>query len=260
MTLPARPRLLVVGGASLDVLHFAGQTARSPGGAGLYTALAAARAGARVTMYGPRPDPMPEALRPALSCLEWVGPTVRPDELPRFEIVNHEGGRTEMRSLFWGAEGRLRPEEAPDPPEGWVYCVPFADPSLQLAFVRHYKARGRRVGCGTYAPLTLAHTALVRESQSHADAFFCNATEAQTLFGALDQATARVGRLLFVTRGAAGARVLQAAHVTDVPGLPARELDPTGAGDAFCGTVLARLLSATIPWKRPGMASPRRRR
>jgi len=147
--------LLVVGGASLDTLHFSGETARSVGGAGLYTALAGARAGARVTMYAPRPQPMPEGLREAEGRFHWVGPVVAPDELPRFEIANRPGGHTEMRSLFWGAEERLRPEEAPEAPGsgsalgGWVYCVPFADPALQLAFVRHYSARGARVACGT---------------------------------------------------------------------------------------------------------------
>jgi hypothetical protein len=178
---------------------------------------------------------------------------VRPDELPRFEIANLEGGRTETRSLFWGAEERLRPEEGPDPAtwadgrEAWVYCVPFADPALQLAFVRHYKARGARVACGTYAPLTAAHTDLVREAASLADAFFCNETEAGTLFGSLAAAVTRAGRLLFVTRGGAGARVAQGAFATDVAGLPARELDPTGAGDTFCGTVLALLARGAHP-------------
>jgi sugar/nucleoside kinase (ribokinase family) len=241
------PRLLVVGGASLDILHFSGQTARSPGGAGLYTALAASRSGARVTMYAPRPEPMPEELRPALARLEWVGPTVRPEELPRFEIANYGEGRTEMRSLFWGAEERLRPEEAPDAEGGWLYCVPFADPALQLAFLRHFKARGTQVACGTYAPLTAAHKGLAQEAAALADAFFCNESEAATLFGGLDGARARPGRLLFVTRGASGARVLQGAHATDLRGQPARELDPTGAGDAFCGTVLAWLVRGAHP-------------
>ena len=68
---------------------------RSAGGAGLYTALSAARAGAIVTMYAPRPEPMPEELAPALALLEWMGPVIRPDRLPRFEIANHEGGRTD---------------------------------------------------------------------------------------------------------------------------------------------------------------------
>ena len=38
--------VLVVGGASLDQLHFRGRTERSAGGAGMYTAAAAHRVGA----------------------------------------------------------------------------------------------------------------------------------------------------------------------------------------------------------------------
>ena len=39
-------QLLVIGGASLDVLHFAGRTEQAAGGAGMYTAVAASCAGA----------------------------------------------------------------------------------------------------------------------------------------------------------------------------------------------------------------------
>ncbi|TFG52461.1 MAG: hypothetical protein E4H37_05885, partial [Gemmatimonadales bacterium] len=72
--------LLVIGGASLDILHFRGRTARSAGGAGLYTSLAAHRAGVRVTMVGPRPDPMPRELAPAAERIRWIGPQVTPEE------------------------------------------------------------------------------------------------------------------------------------------------------------------------------------
>ncbi len=68
------PRLLVVGGASLDRIHIDGEPVRTPGGAGLYTALAAARAGADVTMLAPLPDPMPPELASALDLIRWVGP------------------------------------------------------------------------------------------------------------------------------------------------------------------------------------------
>jgi hypothetical protein len=196
---------------------------------------------------------MPEELRAAADRLDWVGPQVTSEELPRFEIANHPGGRTEMLHLFWGAEERLRPEEAPPPPpesavfRGFVYCVPFANPGLQLEFVRHYKGRGARVACGTYAPLAAAHTALVREAFSRADVFFCNESEARTLFGDVPSLATRPGALLYVTRGAAGARVVQGDHGTDVPGVPAAELDPTGAGDTFCGAVLARLADGAHP-------------
>ena len=55
--------VLVVGGASLDQLHFRGRTERSAGGAGMYTAAAAHRVGAQVAMFAPLPHPMPEALQ-----------------------------------------------------------------------------------------------------------------------------------------------------------------------------------------------------
>ena len=74
--------LVVIGGASLDVLHFSGRTVRSAGGAGLYAALAANRAGARVTMVGPRPEPMPGELASATKCLDWRGPVVPPRPHP----------------------------------------------------------------------------------------------------------------------------------------------------------------------------------
>ncbi len=58
-----QPQLLVVvGGASLDVIHVGGVPTPTPGAAGLYTARAAAHAGTAVTMLAPRPSPMPAEL------------------------------------------------------------------------------------------------------------------------------------------------------------------------------------------------------
>jgi sugar/nucleoside kinase (ribokinase family) len=236
------PGLLVVGGASLDLLHFAGRSERSAGGAGLYTALAARRAGARVVMLAPRPEPMPEALGPAAGLVDWIGPRVRAEELPHFEIVHDGQGRATMPRAEWGAEGRLTPA---DLPEGelpvWSYCVPFFEPRRQVDFLTALRARGSRTAAGTYSRAVESDPRRVREVLSLADVFFCNEEEANSLFGTLDAARTEAGRLLFVTRGKSGARVVQGGHATDVPGVAVRELDPTGAGDTFCGTVLARL-------------------
>jgi sugar/nucleoside kinase (ribokinase family) len=57
-------QLLVVGEASFDVLHLEDRTVESVGGAGMYTAMAASRCGAQVTMLSPRPDALPERLIP----------------------------------------------------------------------------------------------------------------------------------------------------------------------------------------------------
>ena len=88
-------RLLVIGGASSDVLHLEDRTVSSAGGAGMYTAMAARRCGAQVALFGPRPDPCPEPLKPVAGHLtEWLGPVIPPAQLPRFEI-SYRQGKTE---------------------------------------------------------------------------------------------------------------------------------------------------------------------
>ena len=232
----------MIGGASLDVLHFGGRTERSAGGAGLYTSLAAHRAGARVTMVGPRPRPMPAELAPAAERLDWRGPVVPPERLPSFEIAHLGGGGTEMRGAAWRAEAELATDSLPaDLPAGTVFCIGMTDPRRQLELVRHFKARGRRVACGTFGGAVDGAPEVVREAFAIADVGFCNRTEAIGLFGELDAARTAAGKLLFITLSADGARVIQGRHATYVPAVAARELDPTGAGDAFCGTVLALL-------------------
>ncbi len=234
--------LVIIGGASLDVLHVRGRTERSAGGAGLYTALAAQRAGARVTMVGPRPAPMPDELAPAAERVDWRGSEVPPERLPSFEIAHLGGGRTELRGAAWRAEAELSAEGLPaDLPSGLVFCIGLTDPRRQLELVRHFKALGRSVACGTYGGAARDAPEVVRELHAAADVFFCNRSEAVRLFGDLEAARTAAGKLLFVTLSADGARVVQGRHVTEVPGVAADELDPTGAGDTFCGTVLALL-------------------
>lgn len=240
--MPETSSLVVIGGASLDVLHFRGRTERSAGGAGLYTALAAHRAGARVTMVGPRPDPMPEELAPAARRLDWRGPAVPPERLPSFEIAHLGGGRTEFRGAAWRAESELSVEGLPeDLPAGIVFCIGLTDPGRQLELVRHFKARGRRVACGTYRGAARESPELVRAALASADVFFCNRAEAILLFGSLEAVRTAPGKLIFVTLSGDGVRVIQGRHATDVPAVAVEELDPTGAGDVFCGTVLAGL-------------------
>ncbi len=239
---------MVIGGASLDTLHFGGRTERSAGGAGLYTALAAQRAGIDVTMIGPRPDPMPPELAEAAQRVEWRGKVVSPERLPSFDIAHLGGGRTEMRGAVWRAESELGLDGLPtDLPSGWVYCIPLTDPRRQLQFVRHFKARGRSVACGTYGGAIAEHPEAVHEAFVTADIFFCNEAEAVALFGDLSSAHTTTGKLLFVTRGHHGVRVMQGDHTSEVPAVEVRELDPTGAGDTFCGTVLALLSRGDHP-------------
>jgi ribokinase len=244
------PDILIIGGASLDVLHFAGQTAASAGGAGLYTAAAAARAGAATAMFAPRPDPVPEALAPASERIHWFGPVVPPKDLPHFEIAHHGEGRAELVNARWGAEARLNPHDLPDDLSGYalIHITALGTTQRQIDFLHACRARGaRRISAGTYGRAVYGDTAAVQQLFDAADIFFMNENEANGLFGSAAQAHTAPGKLLFVTLGQRGARVIQGDYATDVPGQPAAELDPTGAGDTFCGATLAGLARGEHP-------------
>jgi pfkB family carbohydrate kinase len=79
------------------------------------------------------------------------------------------------------------------------------------------------------------------------DLFFMNENEANLLFGDVEAARARPGQILFITLGERGALIIQGEYVTRVPGVPAAEFDPTGAGDTFCGATLAGLARSEHP-------------
>ena len=241
------PRLLVVGGASLDLIHVRGVPTPTPGGAGLYTALAAARAGADVTMLAPLPDPMPPELAPALDRIRWVGPSVGLDGLPRFEIAYDDEGSVSLFHEHLGAEPDMSPDllDLVDHLPACAYCVPFMDAALQRMFVDELRVRGCLVVAATYGKAARRQTELVRSTLDLADLSFCNADEAGVLYP--DDASPEPGRFRFVTRGRAGVSVYQGDHHTELAGVDVDALDPTGAGDTFCGTTVARLLAGDHP-------------
>jgi ribokinase len=251
--------ILVIGGASLDVYHLAnGQTVHSPGGAGLYTALAATCSGARTGMFAPRPDPMPEPLLAAASRLEWIGPIIPPDQLPRFEIAHYGNGRAALLNASWGGEMSITPETFPHDQvaPSIIHSAALHTAERQLNFAKRLTADFRslkdfgslpRLSAGTYSKICANEPDTVRELMSWCDFFFMNENEANLLFGSVDQVRAQPGQIIFVTLAERGALVMQGDHVTRVAGHPANELDPTGAGDTFCGATLTHLAHGEHP-------------
>jgi ribokinase len=250
----ASPDILVVGTASLDVLHLGAQTVSTVGGAGLYTALAAAKAGATVALYAPRPAPLPEALQPVATRLAWSGPSIPPAHLPRLEIAHHGNGRATLLAASWGAEAQLLPRCLPDTLQDatFVHIAALSTAQRQLDFVQAITTqRGQhgqpRISVGTYARLAYGETAHVRTLLDTADLFFMNENEAKGVFGSIEQARPRPQALLFVTLGAQGVLVITDDEVTHVAGHIVTEIDPTGAGDTFCGATLAGLAHGASP-------------
>lgn len=246
--MPHMDNLLIIGVTSLDDLHLGAHRESTMGGAGLYTALAAWRAGAAVTLCAPRPQPIPEQWQPVAARLKWIGPNIPPDELPRLEIAQHGGGRATLLNAHWGAEAQLTPEHLPEDlaPFAFVHIAALSSAQRQLDFLHAARARGaRRISVGTYARVVLGETAIVRQLLQEAEVFFMNENEARGLSG--EVAEAQTEKLLYVTLGEHGAWVIEAQRRTHLPAHAATEVDATGAGDTFCGATLARLAAGASP-------------
>jgi sugar/nucleoside kinase (ribokinase family) len=243
-------RLLVIGGASFDVLHLEDRTVESVGGAGMYTAMAARRCGTPVTMLSPRPEPCPERLQPVARRLEeWLGPVISPKEMLQFEI-SYRGGKTEYLNMLLGAVDLLSPTMLPADLSKYdlVHVDPRGDGTKQLSFIQACRQRGaKKISAGTGLFVAEENPQVVREAMEHADYFFMNDQEARFVFGSLEAAKTEPGKVLFVTMGAQGACIIQGDTSTLIPAVPAIVLDPTGAGDSFCGATLAYLLQKKHP-------------
>jgi sugar/nucleoside kinase (ribokinase family) len=243
-------RLLVIGGASFDTLHLEDRTVESVGGVGMYTAMAAHRCGARVAMLSLRPDPCPETLRPMADRLaEWFGPAVSPAQLPQFEI-SYRQGRTRYLNVSLGDVAMLTPGMLPADLSQFdlVHVTQKADLQTQLSFVEACRQRGaKQISSGTFPGDALRYPQLLRAVIDQSDCFFMNELEAGAVFGSLEAASVQAGKVLSITRGVKGACIVQGERRSFIPAAPAAELDPTGAGDTFCGATLAHLLQKKHP-------------
>jgi len=242
--------VFVIGTASLDILHLPdGQTVHTAGGAGMYTALAANRAGVSAGLFAPHPKPMPDPLTSIAEQLHWIGPTISLDALPRLEIEHHGCGQATLIDASWGAETQLTPDTMTDEisQSSIIHIAALSTAQRQLDFLHKLKSADSLISVGTYANLVYNDTDRVHELLSRADIFFMNENEANGLFGNVDKARTRANALLFVTLGEAGALVIEGERITHIAGQPAQEIDPTGAGDTFCGATLAGLSRGQSP-------------
>jgi ribokinase len=251
--------VLVVGCVSFDKLRLEtvnrNETWQTIGGAGLYTALAAAKQGADVTLYAPRPDPMPQILAEIDRRLTWIGPHCSESEMPRLDIVHHGGGRATLVAASWGAEELLVPECLPEVRYldfDIVHIAALSSVQKQNNFADFFNGTSdnRRLSAGTYARAITSDKSGVERLIEKCDLFFMNRNEANLLFGeTADVPTSYFERTaggslttaVYVTDGERGVTVNTCGVTRIVPALPADELDPTGAGDTFCGAVLATL-------------------
>ncbi|MBM4430159.1 MAG: hypothetical protein FJ026_07400 [Chloroflexi bacterium] len=129
-----------------------------------------------------------------------------------------------------------------------VHVIPLGNAARQVTFVEACRQRGaKQISAGTWPRAPIEQPSAVHEVLRQADYFFMNGLEAKAVFGSLESARTEPGKVLFVTLGAQGACVIQGETSTWIPAVPATALDPTGAGDTFCGATLAYLLQKRHP-------------
>ena len=244
------PHLLVIGSPSIDKLHFKNLSVDSAGGAGLYTALAARRSGCIVSLYGPRPNCIPTPLKPLEKKLKaWLGPLVPLSEIPHFEI-SHEGDKATYLEFFVGEEEQLDHTALPQDLSIYdgVHITALGKVRQQLRFADVCRERGAKlISSGSFLNLIKENPDMVKTLIEKTDIFFINEEEAIEIFGSLDKVITKPGKIIFITRGEKGTIVGQGDFRTELPAVPSKVLDPTGAGDTFCGATLSHLLQGDHP-------------
>ncbi len=239
-------KLLVIGGVSNDVLHLVdGSTHHVAGGAGLYVALAAARAGVDTTLLALRPDPMPAELEKLDQRLTWIGPSIAKAEMPSLEIRRFAGGHAELVRAYWGGDLKLSVAHLAllDTDFDAAYVAPLASDLEQKAFCDALRNRGiETLAGGTYARACQQSPAGVLSFINRCDVFFMNDNEATILYDSWQSQQLSSEQTIFVTRGATGATILTKTPPQHLLTTAVTEVDATGAGDTFAGTALATLL------------------
>jgi sugar/nucleoside kinase (ribokinase family) len=234
------PRLLVLGHATRDELDGEPRL----GGAVSYAALAAAQAGVPTALVTAAP-PRDALLAPLLASPRLELRCVKSEVMTTFGLT-YEGGRRTLR-----LERRAPSLRPADVPSAWrraevAYVAPVAG-ECDRALVESIE--GEFVGVGLQGWLRRAggdgriEPALLPEAKLPPRVQVAIASEED--HPEIEAVAARfvaAGAVVAITRGARGATIREGGRRIEIPAVPAREVDPTGAGDVF-GVVLTLRLA-----------------
>ncbi len=229
-----------------------------PGGSASNAAVWAAEAGARARVHGRvgadtagaliRDELIHRGVEPAL--------VVDRETDTGTMLVVHEPGERSMVSDR-GANGRLVPQDLPDRIEATAVLVSgyalLFEPTFPAAKAALDRASARFLAVDAASWPLLRDFGVERflEVTARANAILVNEREAEVLTGRRGEAAADVlsdrFRVVCVKLGEAGAVMSWEGLVIRFGGVAVRELDPTGAGDAFDGVLLAQLAAGRSP-------------
>lgn len=247
------PPLVCIGNITVDESVQPDGTRREAlGGDAIFAVLAARYVGGDAAWLAPMGDDLPEVLLDRLraACLD-------PDQLPRRDlptvrnVVTYDARGGRSWDLVAGADHFDRMSVYPaDVPERYLACsdivvLAMSLPS-QLALTPWLRANSAAT---IYLDLeedgVVGNEASIRELLASCDVFLPSEIEARTLTGTDDleaaaQQFAELGpSCVVIKRAERGCLVLDRGQLTEVPAEPVTPVDPTGAGDAFCGAFAA---------------------
>lgn len=253
--------LLAVGDVMLDVRVEAGALARGgdvhgrvvvrPGGSAANAAVWAAWAGAEAGVIGRVGDDVAgRVLREVLAERGVRGELAVDPEAPTgtMLVVREAGERSMVADR--GANARLSPSDLPERLEagavlvsGYVLLQEGSRPAA-LAALERAAASLVAVDAASWPLLAAYGVERFLADTARANVLLANEREARTLTGREGAEAARAlggGRIAAVKLGARGAVVCVEGEVLEQPAEETLERDPTGAGDAFDGVLLAEL-------------------
>lgn len=185
------------------------------------------------------------------------GVSVAPDQSTGTAFVSYyESGTRDFifHLANTAAECFNLPELLPDAAQTWfhVSAASLGNATLRsaiMALVHQVRSAGGRITCDPNARPELMRDAkaadALREVMSVSFVLLPSTSDLDFLFPGLSEAEAveqmrEIGASIIVLkRGALGASVISDDLRLDLPGHAVEEIDPTGAGDCFCGTFVS---------------------
>lgn len=243
------PRVLALGGLTLDWVRPPAEHGPSPGGNALYAAVGAWLAGCEAAVGAVIGEDYPdELLEPVSAAGIDLGP-VRRVEGPSFRVLLDETVRPRRITYLPGSGHNDRLDPTPDQLPAdltatAVHLCPIPTASQQRLLAALPPEAGpvtldTVVIPGEVEPGASALTELLRGC----DVFLPSRDEVDQLWPGWSYAelAAVVPSRLVVKLGADGSIGVVGGRTFRVPAVPAEAVDTTGAGDAFCGAFAARL-------------------
>jgi sugar/nucleoside kinase (ribokinase family) len=185
-----------------------------------------------------------------------AGDRLEPDQAAAFEARL----RTRpVAGLDFAAFRRLYPVRSADVPASYRHAVGVHlapnSPAAQRGMAQDLHREGRRITLDPGSHAAELVDALLSELLPLLDAILPSEKELRVMVPGMSNADGlaqlrRAGASVAVVKlAAAGAMLVDAAHNVPcaIPSLPVEAVDPTGAGDAFCGGFLAGLVATGDP-------------